>query len=168
MTSGNQRAFDTRRDTTQPRATVLCAIRGGPFSQYTVQRAMQIAQERHARLVFLYVVDAEFLGYATVGRPRVVLRELRTTGEFMMSILRDRAIRQGVDADYVVRTGDVRRQIVESVRWQDADVLVMGRPIRSPGSDTFTEETLAEFVDRVVTKTGVEVVLADTTVALPE
>lgn len=148
--------------TTESTTRVLCAVRGGPYSQHTVNRAIDLARERNARLVFLYVVDAEFLGYATVGRPRVILKELRATGEFMMTILRDRAVRQGVDADFVVRTGDVRRQIIESVRWQDADILVMGRPVeRSPGSNTFTEEGFAEFVEQVRTKTGVEVIVVE-------
>ncbi len=141
---------------------ILCAVRGGPQSRHTVDRAVELAQERGAHLIFLYIVDAEFLGYATVGRPSVVLKELRTTGEFMMHILKEEVGRRGVDADCVVRTGDARRQIIESLRWQDADILVMGRPVKSPGADMFTEESLARFIERVRAKTGIEVVVAGT------
>lgn len=139
--------------------TVLCAVRGGAQSQITIDRALRLTRERQARLVLLYVVDAEFLGYATVGRPSVILRELRSTGEFMMDILRGRIESQGVDVQAVVRTGDVRRQIIESIRWQGADVLVIGHPIKSPGTDIFTAKSLPQFIADVETKTGVEVVI---------
>lgn len=141
------------------KATVLCAVRGGAQSQITIDRAVQVAQEREARLVLLYVVDAEFLGYATVGRLSVILRELRSTGEFMMVILERRIESQGVDVQSVVRTGDVRRQILESIRWQDADLLVIGHPIKSPGTNTFTAKSLSQFVEEIEEKTGVEVVV---------
>jgi nucleotide-binding universal stress UspA family protein len=140
---------------------ILCAVRGGNASQRTIERALEVARERAARLVFLYVIDAEFLGYATVGRPSVMLRELRTTGEFTMNILIKRLRDEGIDADAVVRTGDVRRQIIESVRWQDADLLIIGQPAKSPGRSTFTPTSLKKYVADVKAKTGVEVLIVD-------
>ncbi len=119
-----------------------------------------MARERKARLILLYIVDAEFLGYATVARPSVILRELRRTGEFMMDILQKRINRQGVEeVNAIVRTGGVRRQIIESLRWQDANVLVIGHPVKSPGTNTFTPKSLKNFLDNVRSKTGVEVVV---------
>lgn len=123
---------------------ILCAVRGGPQSQLTVTRAVELAREHDAELVFLYVVDAEFLGYATVGRPSVILKELRATGAFTMEMLRERVAHDGIDTDYVVHTGDVGRQIIESVRWQDADTLVMGRPVKSPRDEYLHREELQE------------------------
>ncbi|MBS1252949.1 MAG: hypothetical protein MAG451_01992 [Anaerolineales bacterium] len=148
---------------------ILCAVRGGPRSQGTVTRAVELARERDAALTFVYVVDVEFLGYATAGRPRVMLKELRSTGEFMMEILRNRVAPQGIDVDSIVRTGDVRRQITESVRWQDAGVLVIGRPVKGRGGhSTFTEKSLAEFVEQIEAQTGVEVIAAETSTAPAE
>lgn len=140
---------------------ILCAVRGGSPSQRTIDQAVEIVRERGGHLIFVYVVDAEFLGYATVGRPSVVLRELRTTAEFTMSLLLRRLREQGVEADSIVRTGDVRRQIIECLLWQDADVLIVGQPVKSPGRNTFTPKSLEGFVADVKAKTGVEVVVVE-------
>jgi nucleotide-binding universal stress UspA family protein len=140
---------------------ILCAVRGGSPSQRTIDWAVEFAKERGGRLIFVYVVDAEFLGYATVGRPSVVLRELRATGEFTMNLLTRRLAEQGVEADAIVRTGDVQRQIIECIRWQDADVLIVGQPVTSPGRNTFTSKSLNTFVGDVRAKTGIDVVVVE-------
>ena len=40
---------------------ILCAIRGGPASKATIARAIDLAHETGARLVFLYIVNLDFL-----------------------------------------------------------------------------------------------------------
>lgn len=140
---------------------ILCAVRGGPQSEHTVNQAIALAREHNAEVVLVYVVDAEFLGYATVARPGVILKELRSTGEFMMEILKNKIARDEIIVESVVRTGDVHRQIIESVRWQDADVLVLGHPVKGRGRSTFTEKSLEEFAERVRTATGAKVVVTE-------
>ena len=122
---------------------IICAVRGGPESRETVTQAITLALESGARLTFFRVLDAEFLNHATIGPLSVVYRELVEMGQFAMLILCDRAQRRGVETvDCAVREGNVRKQLREYAIETHADLLVMGRPVRSPGSNTFK---LAEF-----------------------
>ena len=109
-------------------------MRGGPESRATVTRAIDLALETGARLTFLHVLDAEFLEYATIGPLSVVYHELMEMGTFAMLILVDRAQRRGVDnVDYIVREGNIRSHLREFAIETEAEVMVMGRPTRSPG-----------------------------------
>ena len=126
---------------------ILCAVRGGPESRETVTHAIDLALQLGATLTFFRVMDAEFLNYATVGPLSVVYKELREVAKFAMLILCDRARRQGVTrVDYVVREGDVRTQLRLQTAEARSEILVMGRPTRSPGSNVFKADELDAFV----------------------
>ncbi|MCO5190950.1 MAG: universal stress protein [Anaerolineae bacterium] len=126
---------------------IICAVRGGAESRDTVTRAIELALEEDARLTFLHVMDAEFLQYAIVGPLSVVYTELVEMGNFAMMILCDRAQRRGVkEVDYVVREGNIRKQLLQFAFATQAKVLVMGGPTRSPGTNVFEAEELVAFM----------------------
>ena len=113
---------------------IICAVRGGPESRDTVTGAIDRALESGGRLTFLHVVDAEFLDKATIGPISVVYQELVEMSNFMMIILLDRAKRRGVaNVDYVVREGNVRKQLLQFALETQADTLILGEPVRSQG-----------------------------------
>ncbi len=123
---------------------IICAVRGGPESRATVTRAIDLALETGARLTYFHVLDAEFLEHATVGPLSVVYLELVEMGTFAMLILVDRAQRRGVEnVDYIVREGNIRRQLSEFAVETEAEV--MGRPTRSPGSNVFGFDEIDAF-----------------------
>jgi nucleotide-binding universal stress UspA family protein len=126
---------------------IICAVRGGAESRETVTHAIELALEGGSRLTFLHVMDAEFLQHATVGPLSVVYNELVEMGTFAMIILRDRAKRRGVvEVDYEVREGNIRKQLLRFAIETHAEVLVMGRPTRSPGRNVFETEEFNAFV----------------------
>ena len=127
---------------------ILCAVRGTPESRATVTEAINIALEDDARLTFVYVVDAEFKARTTVSGPlSVIYRELVNMSEFLMLILCDRAQRRGVSqVDFMIREGNVRRQLRQVVAETKAEVLVLGTPARGPGKATFKEAEFDAFV----------------------
>jgi nucleotide-binding universal stress UspA family protein len=126
---------------------IICAVRGGAESRETVTHAIELALEGGSRLTFLHVMDAEFLQHATVGPLSVVYNELVEMGTFAMIILRDRAQRRGVvEVDYEVREGNIRKQLLRFAIETHAEVLVMGRPTRSPGRNVFETEEFNAFV----------------------
>lgn len=125
---------------------IICAVRGGPESRDTVTHAVDLALETGAALTFLRVMDAEFLEHATVGPLSVVYSELQEMGQFAMLILCDRAQRRGVSqVDCVVREGNIRRQLRLFAIETHAQVLVMGRPTRSPGRNVFKPAEIDAF-----------------------
>ena len=127
---------------------VVCAVRGSPQSRATVTRAIEIALEHDARLTFFYVVDAEFQSQAAIGSPlSVIYQELTQMAEFSMLILCDRAQRRGVrEIDYLIRVGNVRKQLLQFAVETRADIFVMGWPLRGQGRPTFTPEEFESFV----------------------
>ena len=135
---------------------IACAVRGGPESRDTVSRAIELALTRGARLTFLQVMDAEFLNHATVAPLSIIYRELQNMAQFTGRILCDRAERKGVDdVSCLVRTGNIQRQIREFVTDEEVDLLVMGRPVRSPGSNVFKPVQFDAFVADLQQATGV-------------
>lgn len=141
------------------RQRIVCAARGGKRSRPAVDRAIRLAKERDADLTFLFVVDTEFLSHALVGPPSVIREQLRDMGEFIMATHQARAEEAGVMAEYAVREGEVREQIVEYIEEKDVDVLVMGRPIEETEAARFDAGSVSNFAAALEHGSGVEVVL---------
>ncbi len=125
---------------------IACAVRGGIQSRETVTRAVDLALENSALLTFFHVMDAEFLQHATIGPLSVVYQELVEMGNFTMVILCDRARRRGVaEVDYVVREGNIRRQLLQAAIETHAELLVIGRPAPSSGRSVFKADEVDGF-----------------------
>ena len=138
---------------------IICAVRGGPESRETVTQAINLALEYGARLTFLHVLDAEFLEYATIGPLSVVYRELNEMGTFTMLILMDRANRRGVDqVDYVLPEGNIRDELVRYSNKTKAEMMVMGRPTRSPGRNVFKVAEFDDFVAELEQEADLKIV----------
>jgi nucleotide-binding universal stress UspA family protein len=126
---------------------IVCAVRGGPESRDTVSQGINLALEYQARLTFLHILDAEFLEYATIGPLSVVYRELNEMATFTMLILADRAIRRGVKlVDYILPEGSIHDELIRYVIETHAEMMVIGRPTRSPGRNVFKIDKFDDFV----------------------
>ena len=136
-----------------PIKQILCAVRGSPESRETVTHAVNLALETSAKLTFFHVMDAEFLGQAAIGRTLSgIYNELVEMGKFSMIILVDRAQRRGVEkVDYIIREGNVRKQLMQIAIETKSEIMIVGRPTRSPTSNVFKMgemETFAEELSR--------------------
>jgi len=126
---------------------IVCAVRGGPESRATVSKAINLALEYQARLTFLHILDAEFLEYAIIGPLSVVYRELNEMATFTMLILTDRAMRRGIErVDYVLPEGNIQDELIRYVNETHAEMMIIGRPTRSPGRNVFKIDKFDEFV----------------------
>jgi nucleotide-binding universal stress UspA family protein len=129
---------------------IVCAVRGGPESRSTVSRAIDLALEHQAHLTFLHILDAEFLEYATIGPLSLVYAEMVEMGTFAMLILCDRARRRGLECvDYQVLEGNIRKQLLKYAIDTHAEIIVMGKPTRSPGRNVFKPEEFLEFTNEM-------------------
>jgi nucleotide-binding universal stress UspA family protein len=138
---------------------IVCAVRGRPASRATVSRAIDLALEHQARLTFLYVSDAQFLEYATIGPLSVVYKELLEMARFTMLILCDRARRRGVeDVNYLVLEGNLRKQLRQFAIDTSADLLIMGVPIPGTGKKMFTQKELDQFIQEVERESSLRVI----------
>ncbi len=138
---------------------IVCAVRGQPHSRAAVTRAIDLALEHGVRLTFVHVMDAEFLAHATVGIPRLMMRELRSVWEFLMQMLRDRAERRGIpQAETVLLEGRVAEELPRFLQARGADVLVLGGPAGFGNPNAFSPVDFEAFVKRIEVL-GVQVVV---------
>ena len=140
---------------------ILCAVRGGPESRETVTYAVNLAIETGAKLTFFYAMDADFLRQATMRRTlRGIYGELMEMGKFAMMILVDRAQRRGVEnVDYIIREGNVRKQLKQIANDTHAEIMILGRPTRGPTSNIFKKNEMEEFAEELSMEGNLKVIV---------
>ena len=135
--------------------TILCATRGGEASYSTQDAVIALAKQLGDELVFLYVVDINFLNHGAA--PLVVNLEsrLEKLGMFQLVMAQERSAAQGVIAQTIVRRGHLRAELGIVAKEIGATLIVMGRSL---GPDAaFEESALQVFADDLQNETGIEV-----------
>ncbi len=138
---------------------IVCAVRGGPASSSTIERAILLAQETEQPLYFLYVVNLDFLTHTSSTRVHTISEQMSQMGEFILLTAQDEAARQGLTAEGVIRHGNVGEEIIKLCHELQARYLVLGRPAIGRGDPVFTRERLQRFIEMTEEQTGASVVL---------
>jgi nucleotide-binding universal stress UspA family protein len=134
---------------------ILCATRGGEASYHTQDAAIALAQEQGDELLFLYVVDVNFLDKtARAVRPDVVAAEMAKMGEFLLLMAQERAQKQGVAATYVLRHGALRQELTAAAREEGVDLVVLGKPAGT--GSAFVPADLEAFAAEIEAETGIK------------
>lgn len=136
---------------------ILCPTRGGEASYRTQDAAIAIAKEQGDELLFLYVVDLDFLSKTERAvRRDVVAREMTRMGEFLLSMAQERARKQGLEAGYALRQGDVQEQIKAAAVEEGATMVVLGKSTGDEPECAFAPAGLVEFAQEIEAETGIE------------
>lgn len=137
---------------------IVCAIRGGPASQPTINKSINLAIENNLPLHFLYVVNLEFLSHSPSSRVQLISKEMQQMGEFILLSACSEAHKQGVEAEGIVRQGSIWNEILKLCREIEADFLVMGSP--KEGEESLaTQEQINKFRSRIEDSTQTKVIL---------
>lgn len=127
---------------------IVCAIRGGPASRPTIDKALQLAVETELPLYFLYVVNLDFLSHTSSSRTHLISKELTEMGEFILLTAQAKAQAKGIDAEGIVHKGNVRDEIVTFCQEVKADYVVLGKPKeQTEKENVFTDDHLDQFAD---------------------
>jgi len=141
---------------------ILCPVRGGKGSARTIDKAIELALEKKAKLSFLYIVDVDFLGHATVARVNLMVEELIETGSFALSILCEKAKQKGVaQVDSITRRGQIRDVIKEVLEETGATFLVTGRPAKMPGEVNIPTGGFGTFLKDLEDSLNINIVRVD-------
>ena len=133
---------------------ILCATRGGEASYRTQDVAIALAKERGDELLFLFVVHIGFLDkMERAVRPDVVVEEMSHMGEFLLAMAQERAQKQGVTANYVLRRGVLRDELKAAARAEGVDLVVLGQP--ADVGSAFVPADLEAFAAEIEAETGV-------------
>jgi len=147
--------------TTRP---IVCATRGGEASRRTQERAIALAREQGAPLIFLFVADTSAIS-AKMKPARdlsdVLADELEQLGASLLCIAQARAHEQGIEADMVVRRGAVRPALESFLREVEAGTLVIGAPERGAEHPVFDPAGMDHFAGQIRAGLGVEVVVVE-------
>jgi nucleotide-binding universal stress UspA family protein len=140
--------------------TILCATRGGEASYRTQDKAIALAKEKNADLLFLYVIDLQFLDMTAAPIVVDVEDEVHDMGEFLLLMAKERAAKQGVSAQTVCQKGKVRKEIIKAVRKYEASFVVLGRPAGDDGDKSaFQLAGLQAFASKIKAATGATVLI---------
>jgi len=141
---------------------IISAIRGGPGSQPTIEKAIAFSKEQNLPLYFLYVVNLDFLARTETSRTQFLSQEMREMGEFILLLASERAARQNVDVKTFVRQGEFRDELIQLCHELNADYVILGQPRRQKDTDLFTSQQLSDFVNHLEVETGASVILVET------
>jgi nucleotide-binding universal stress UspA family protein len=134
---------------------ILCATRGGEASHRTQDAVIALAQEQGDSIVFLYVLDTDFLGYtARAVRPDVVAREMEHMGEFLLTMASERAEKQGVEATFFIKQGQLADALKEAAVEKDVTLVALGRPAGE--ESRFQLASLEKLAAEITEETGIE------------
>jgi hypothetical protein len=109
-------------------AKILCAIRGGEESQRLQDIAIQRAKERGEQIVFLYVVNTEFLDTASASLRESVTLEMEKLGDFLLLMAQERAKKEGVVAEPLLQHGYLQPEIKAAASQPEITTVLLGVP----------------------------------------
>ena len=126
---------------------ILCATRGGEASYRTQQAAINLAKEDGDEIVFLYIIDLNFLDKTAAPIVVNIENELDQMGQFFLLMAKERATEQGVEVRTITRKGKVREEIINAVLDEGATRVVLGHPVGNQSA--FQESSLQSFTDEI-------------------
>lgn len=137
-------------------AIILCPTRGGESSYPNQDKAIALAKERGADLLFLYVLNVRFLGQFASAVLVDVEEELEEMGKFMLAMAQERAEKSGVHAQTMLRQGVFSDALKDAIVEHHITTVVLGSGV---GESSFTTpDYLEELAQWLVAETGVEVI----------
>ncbi len=122
-------------------------------------RAIAIAQEQDAVVIFLHISDIHFLDHtASPVDVEVVQEQLEEMGEFLLVMAQERATAAGVDSEMEVRQGEFRQNLEAVIQEREVSMVVLGSG--SQGTGLTTPEYQLDLADYLAEKFGVEVIIS--------
>lgn len=137
--------------------TILAPTRGGRASYPNQDRAIEIAKERGAIILFLYVTDVRFLGRTASPILVDIETEIDEMGEFLLTMAQERASRAGVKAEITVRRGMFREVLRGVIEERKIDAVVLGSS--SEGTGFTTRDYIEELSGKMSALTGIEFIV---------
>ena len=135
---------------------ILCATRGGEESISAQYKAIELAKEQGAKLMFIYVADSSFLDRSAASIVVDIQDELSKMGEFFLTMAVERANACGLEAESLIRVGVFRDELIRAAQELDASLIVLGKP-----GGRINRQGLADleaFMEKLGQETGAEVV----------
>ncbi|OYT54716.1 MAG: hypothetical protein B6U72_01925 [Candidatus Altiarchaeales archaeon ex4484_2] len=142
---------------------IVCATIGSESCKRAEDKAIALAQEWDAELVFLYVVDSSFLGSVSreIHGARTLSKGLHNIGEIILGNVKKKAEDKNIQAETRIVEGTAHEEIEKAVTEYSADLLVIGSEKRGWINEYLIKGGVYDFVEDMREKTGAEVMVVD-------
>ena len=140
---------------------IVCAVRGGPGSHPTIQRAINLAEEKSLPVYFLYVINLDFLAHTSSGRTKIVKEEMQKLGEFILLRARKEAEARGVQVEDITREGKVRQEIIKLCKERQADYAVLGHQSSDAEKNVFSQQQFRQFISQIEKESQARVIVTE-------
>lgn len=138
---------------------ILCPTRGGQASYPNQDKAISIAKERQAELIFLYVSSIQFLDHLASPKVFDIETELDEMGEFLLTMATERAKQAGISATGIVERGSFRQVLLKVIEKYQIDTVVLGKSRLE--TSVLPPEFIGDLAKDLGTHTGIEFILVD-------
>jgi nucleotide-binding universal stress UspA family protein len=135
---------------------IVCATRGGAGSRAVREQAIEYADQRDMKLVFLFVIDVSSLSVADEKLRPAAKDELAWLGMALLRIAQERANSANIESEIVIREGLVRDEICRFIEERKAELLLIGAP-RGTTAAVFGDDKVEQFASSIEESTGVTV-----------
>ena len=136
---------------------ILCPTRGGKASYPNQDCAIGLAKKRGLDLLFLYVINVQFLGLTALPKVVDIEAELEEMGDFLLAMAQERAQKVGVKASTTVRSGVFQTVLKEILREYPIETIVIGTSSQSTG--VVTPDFVKKLAEEVSRESGVEFIV---------
>lgn len=133
---------------------ILIAVDASEYSQKAAKYGMQLALKLDAEVALIHVNEflmvANIAGDPMMGDQMIVLPELATIQKDSANHLLAQLIADfgtGITVSQMIKTGDIKDEILETAKTWQADIIVMGTHGRT-GLDHFLLGSMAESITR--------------------
>ena len=136
--------------------TILYPTRSGASAYLNQDWAVELAKERGADLVLLYVSNVHFLNLITGPvNLDLVESEMEVLGEFLLAMAQERVEKIGFEAETVVRSGEFVSALEEVIEEKGVSVVVLGCPTDDTGITS--EGYIVRVAEKLLADLNVEV-----------
>ncbi len=142
-------------------SSILCAIRGGPESQITLNKAMEMASQQNLILNLVYVVNLDFLSTITGVNSSVAEEELHSMGEFILEIAQEEAQDKNIETKSFIRQGNIAEEIIKLANEINADYIVLGKRKATQEQATTEQSVVLDFIEKIALETTAKIVIAE-------
>lgn len=139
---------------------IICAIRGGPSSQSTIERSIDLSLKNGQTIYFLYVVNLDFLTHSSSSRFERIKKDISQMGEFILLDAQEKAQKQQTDAEIVIADGDVVEEIIQLALEKAADYIILGTPVKENENNIFVPAKFQKTIKYITEETQAKVILS--------
>jgi hypothetical protein len=134
--------------------TIVCMIRGGASGHRVQEQGILMAKQAGMHLVFLHVVDIDWLGLANPALQEAARTEMTWLAWVTLGLAYRRARNAGLEVERVVRYGKLFDSTVAYLKEHPAQQILMGSP--HPQVEDYDQrlESVVEFARLLEEQTG--------------